>query len=79
MGFKVGDRVRMIRNTYGNRGKIGTLEKIDTSTMPYCVVFDDGRKEWCYGNEFKFIVTGENDASVLREFLGTVGVKYREV
>ena len=55
MGFKVGDRVRMTRNTYGNRGKIGTLEKIDTSTMPYCVVFDDGRKEWCYGNEFKLL------------------------
>ena len=55
MGFKVGDRVRMIRNTYGNRGKIGTLEKIDTSTMPYCVVFDDGRKEWCYGHEFKLL------------------------
>ena len=58
MGFKVGDRVRMIRNTYGNRGKIGTLEKIDTSTMPYCVVFDDGRKEWCYGNEFKLLKEG---------------------
>ena len=55
MGFKVGDRVRMIRNTYGHRGKIGTLEKIDTRTMPYCVVFDDGRKEWCYGNEFKLL------------------------
>ena len=55
MEFKVGDRVRMIRNTYGHRGKIGTLEKIDTSTMPYCVVFDDGRKEWCYGNEFKLL------------------------
>ena len=55
MEFKVGDKVRMIRNTYGNRGKIGTLEKIDTSTMPYCVVFDDGRKEWCYGNEFKLL------------------------
>ena len=55
MKFKVGDKVRMIRNTYGNRGKIGTLEKIDTSTMPYCVVFDDGRKEWCYGNEFKLL------------------------
>ena len=27
MKFKVGDKVRMIRNTYGNRGKIGTLEK----------------------------------------------------
>ena len=52
---KIGDRVRMIRNTYGNRGKIGTLEKIDTSTMPYLVVFDDGRKEWCYGNEFKLL------------------------
>ena len=55
MGFKVGDRVRMIRNTYGNRGKIGTLEKIDTSTIPYHVVFDDGRKEWCYGHEFKLL------------------------
>ena len=55
MKFKVGDKVRMIRNTYGNRGKIGTLEKIDTSTMPYCVVFDDGRKEWCYGHEFKLL------------------------
>ena len=55
MEFKVGDKVRMIRNTYGNRGKIGTLEKIDTSTMPYCVVFDDGRKEWCYGHEFKLL------------------------
>ena len=55
MEFKVGDRVRMIRNTYGNRGKIGTLEKIDTSTVPYCVVFDDGRKEWCYGHEFKLL------------------------
>ena len=55
MTFKVGDRVRMIRNTYGHRGKIGTLEKIDTSTMPYCVVFDDGRKEWCYGHEFKLL------------------------
>ena len=30
-------------------------KKIDTSTMPYCVVFDDGRKEWCYGNEFKLL------------------------
>ena len=56
MEFKVGDKVRMIRNTYGNRGKIGTLEKIDTSAMPYCVVFDDGRKEWCYGNEFKLLM-----------------------
>ena len=55
MKFKVGDRVRMIRNTYGNIGKIGTLEKIDTSTMPYYVVFDDGRKEWCYGHEFKLL------------------------
>ena len=55
MKFKVGDKVRMIRNTYGNRGKIGTLEKIDTSTMPYFVVFDDGRKEWCYGHEFKLL------------------------
>ena len=55
MKFKVGDKVRMIRNTYGHRGKIGTLEKIDTSTMPYCVVFDDGRKEWCYGHEFKLL------------------------
>ena len=55
MKFKVGDKVRMIRNTYGNRGKIGTLEKIDTSTIPYCVVFYDGRKEWCYGNEFKLL------------------------
>ena len=55
MKFKVGDKVRVIRNTYGNRGKIGTLEKIDTSTMPYCVVFDDGRKEWCYGHEFKLL------------------------
>ena len=53
--FKVGDKVRMIRDTYGNRGKIGTLEKIDTSTMPYRVVFDDGRKEWCYGREFKLL------------------------
>ena len=56
MEFKVGDKVRMIRNTYGHRGKIGTLEKIDTSTMPYCVVFDDGRKEWCYGHEFKLLM-----------------------
>ena len=56
MEFKVGDKVRMIRNTYGNRGKIGTLEKIDTSTMPYLVVFDDGRKEWCYGHEFKLLM-----------------------
>ena len=55
MKFKVGDKVRMIRNTYGHRGKIGTLEKIDDSTMPYCVVFDDGRKEWCYGHEFKLL------------------------
>ena len=55
MKFEVGDRVRMIRNTYGNRGKIGTLEKIDTSTMPYHVVLDDGRKEWCYGHEFKLL------------------------
>lgn len=55
MEFKVGDKVRMIRNTYGNRGKIGTLEKIDTSTMPYYVVLDDGRKEWCYGHEFKLL------------------------
>ena len=55
MKFKVGDKVRVIRNTYGNRGKIGTLEKIDDSTMPYCVVFDDGRKEWCYGHEFKLL------------------------
>ena len=55
MEFKVGDKVRMTRNTYGNRGKIGTLEKIDTSTMPYFVVFDDGRKEWCYGHEFKLL------------------------
>ena len=55
MKFKVGDKVRMIRNTCGNRGKIGTLEKIDTSTMPYFVVFDDGRKEWCYGHEFKLL------------------------
>ena len=55
MKFKVGDKVRMIRDTYGDRGKIGTLEKIDTSTMPYCVVFDDGRKEWCYGHEFKLL------------------------
>ena len=55
MKFKGGDKVRMIRNTYGNRGKIGTLEKIDTSTMPYHVVFDDGRKEWCYGHEFKLL------------------------
>ena len=46
----------MIRNTYGHRGKIGTLEKIDTSAMPYCVVFDDGRKEWCYGHEFKLLM-----------------------
>ena len=29
--------------------------------------------------EFKFTVFGENDAKVLREFLSTVGVKYREV
>ena len=29
--------------------------------------------------EFKFIVTGENDASVLREFLATTGIKFREV
>ena len=55
MEFKVGDKVRMIRNTCGNRGKIGTLEKIDTSTMPYHVVFDDGRKEWCHGHEFKLL------------------------
>ena len=55
MKFKVGDKVRMIRNTYGHRGKIGTLGKIDDSTMPYCVVFDDGRKEWCYGHEFKLL------------------------
>ena len=55
MKFKVGDKVRMIRNTYGNRGKIGTLEKIDTSTMPYYVVLDDGRKEWCYGHDFKLL------------------------
>ena len=55
MKFKVGDKVRMTRNTYGNRGKIGTLEKIDTSTIPYCVVLDDGRKEWCYGHEFKLL------------------------
>ena len=29
--------------------------------------------------EFKFIVTGENDASILREFLVTTGIKFREV
>ena len=29
--------------------------------------------------EFKFIVTGENDASILREFLGTTGIKFSEV
>ena len=29
--------------------------------------------------EFKFIVTGENDAIVLREFLDTTGIKFREV
>ena len=29
--------------------------------------------------EFKFTVTGENDARVLREFLGTTGIKFREV
>ena len=29
--------------------------------------------------EFKFIVTGENDANVLREFLATTGIKFREV
>ena len=55
MKFKVGDKVMMIRNTYGNRGKIGTLEKIDTSTIPYYVVLDDGRKEWCYGHDFKLL------------------------
>ena len=29
--------------------------------------------------EFKFTVFGENDASMLREFLGTTGIKFREV
>ena len=29
--------------------------------------------------EFKFIVTGESDAKVLREFLATTGIKFREV
>ena len=29
--------------------------------------------------EFKFIVTGENDAKILREFLTVSGVKFREV
>ena len=29
--------------------------------------------------EFKFTVFGENDAKVLREFLGTTGIKFREV
>ena len=29
--------------------------------------------------EFKFTVTGENDASMLREFLGTTGIKFKEV
>ena len=29
--------------------------------------------------EFKFIVTGDNDASILREFLATTGIRYREV
>ena len=29
--------------------------------------------------EFKFIVTGENDAIVLREFLATTRIKFREV
>ena len=29
--------------------------------------------------EFKFTVFGENDAIVLREFLVTTGIKFREV
>ena len=39
----------------GIEEKSAHSKKIDTSTMPYYVVLDDGRKEWCYGHDFKLL------------------------
>ncbi|MFJ6636626.1 hypothetical protein ACIQMR_35460 [Streptomyces sp. NPDC091376] len=50
--IKVGDEVRVIRNTYEyegdeNIGRVGKLLKVDTDEQPYLVEFDDRTDWWC--------------------------------
>ena len=42
--FKIGDKVRNARN--GFEGRVGTIDKVDDSDIPYRLLFDDGETGW---------------------------------
>lgn len=68
--FKVGDRVRVVKNPDGNHsliGKLGTLDKIDKSILPYGVLID-GRiyRDWFYIDDLELIQEGKMQYELLK-------------
>lgn len=46
MKFKVGDKVRVIREASDYFGRIGIIEEVDKSYAPYLIRFEDGKYRW---------------------------------
>lgn len=53
--FKVGDRVENISATDDLLGMNGTITRLDTSSLPYYVKYDNGDNSWEYENDLKLI------------------------
>ena len=58
MGFKVGDKVTVVDNQFGNKGEVGEITNIIGMSMPYYVSFGTGNGQW-YESEDLELATEE--------------------
>lgn len=51
--IQIGKQVRISRDAY--KDQIGTVAEIDGTTLPYRVIFADGRWDWFFVDEVEFL------------------------
>lgn len=77
--LSIGDKVYMCTNRYVPIGTIGTIVSKDGSTLPYEVLFDDGREFWFPASCVKRVGTSMSQSSKRELRIGDkVRIKSRE-
>ena len=57
MGFKVGDKVKILNTEFGNKGKIGVIENISGTTMIYFVKLDGScNSQWSDASDLELVI-----------------------
>ena len=60
MGFKVGDKVKILNTEFGNKGKIGIIETISGTTMIYFVKLDGScNSQWSNASDLELVTDEE--------------------